>query len=553
VPEVPPQILKIAGQLGRNERVNRRSIATLLEWFGAARRGSAVVAEIRAALLSAGLETDPDFTHGNTNDYITFCLIGEAEKAVSPAAGLDKPVQARPIAEATGGPETSHSDEPSDDFLEPEADDDERQVADDDRPVVSQPADWIITVLREQKEAGLLDLQPPFQRQYVWGLKPELPSRLIESVLLEIPIPPLYFGKLAGGKLEVIDGQQRLTTFINFIKNEFALRRLIRMPSLNGKKFCDLSTEYQEKIKRTPIRTVMIDAGNNNDLRYEIFERLNRGSMGLNEQELRNCVYRGKFNELLAALESDSKWRIIKGGDPEPRFKEREMILRFFALANRIDFYTGGLKRFLNDYMENYAPKNDVAIKEQELMFLQTMRNVYTVFGLHSGRLYSIPPGSRDGRWDTKFSIAALEIQASALLGQEPARVQKVADQIQEHFLFLLLTDKAMKEAISQHTGGSAPTKLRWTKFKSIIQPLLANVVLEPRFFDFQFRKQLYDKNPICAICRNQIHSLEDSTVDHIIPYSKGGKTVPKNGQLSHRSCNAIKNATVPGGVADTE
>jgi 5-methylcytosine-specific restriction endonuclease McrA len=75
---------------------------------------------------------------------------------------------------------------------------------------------------------------------------------------------------------------------------------------------------------------------------------------------------------------------------------------------------------------------------------------------------------------------------------------------------------------------------------------VLDNVLIEPRFFNFQFRKELYDKNPLCALCDNQILSFEDSTVDHIIPYSKKGKTVRENGQLSHRSCNARKNAAMP-------
>jgi hypothetical protein len=183
-------------------------------------------------------------------------------------------------------------------------------------------------------------------------------------------------------------------------------------------------------------------------------------------------------------------------------------------------------------------------------MFRQTMQNIYIVFGPNSGRLYSIPSGSHDGRWDKKFSIAALEIQASALMGQDPAKVQKVADQIHEHFLFLLLTEKAVQEAISQATGGSAPTKLRWSAFKSLIQPVLENVILEPRVFNFEVRRQLYDANPVCAICKNRIHLLEDSAVDHILPYSQGGKTIRENGQLSHRSCNAIKNASVPPDLA---
>ena len=538
--EVPPKILEIAERLGRNERLRHRSVGTLLKWFGAARRGDVVVSKIRAALLSAGLETYPDFTQGSVNDYITFRLIGAAKKAGSPTEPMaPTTVQAVPVQTST------QPDEPSDDFLEPEVDDEEHPP-DDDRPVVSEPADWTISSLREKWEGNTLDLQPHFQREYVWALKPELPSRLIESVLLKIPIPPLYFGRIDGGKLEVIDGQQRLTTLIDFVTNKFPLQRLTRMPSLKGLRFRDLSEEYQEKIKGTPIRTVVIDAGKNTDLRYEIFERLNRGSMALNEQELRNCVYRGRFNVLLSELEEDPKWRIVKGGDaPEPRFKEREMILRFLALANRIDFYTGGLKRFLNDYMAKWAPHDPAAIDEQAQMFRQTMQNVSIVFGPNSGRLYNVPPGGPAGRWDTKFSIAALEIQASALLRQDPAKVQQVSDQIREHFLFLLLTDKAMQDAISQHTSGGAATKLRWTKLKSVVQPLLDNVVKEPRFFSFQFRKDLYDKNPTCAICGNQIHLLEDSTVDHIDPYSKGGKTVLENAQLSHRYCNAMKNATV--------
>jgi hypothetical protein len=445
-------------------------------------------------------------------------------------------------------PQSDPPDQPSDDYLEPEGDN-EPQAPDDARPVVSKPADWTITSLREKWDGGLLDLQPAFQRQYVWQLKPELPSRLIESVLLEIPIPPLYFGRLPGGKLEVIDGQQRLTTLINFISNEFALRRLSSMPSLNGKTFRDLSTEYQEKIKDTPIRTVEIDTGRNTDLRYEIFERLNRGSMALNEQELRNCVFRDKFNVLLSTLEKDHAWRRVKGGDvPEPRFKEREMILRFFALANRVNFYTGNLKRFLNDYMAKYAPRDAAAIDEQARIFTQTMQNAHIVFGPHSGRLYNGPPrGSNDGEWDTKFSIAALEIQASALLGQDPAKVQRVADQIRESFLFFLLTDQNnIQEAISSSTSTSVSTKLRWMAFKSVIQPLLNSVPSEPRFFNVQFQKELYDKKPICALCNNQILSFEDCTVDHVIPYSKKGKTGRENGQLSHRSCNARKNAAMP-------
>ena len=102
----------------------------------------------------------------------------------------------------------------------------------------------------------------------------------------------------------------------------------------------------------------MIDAAGNTELRYEIFERLNRGSMALNEQELRNCVFRGPFNQLLAELEKEPYWRKVKGSiDPEGRFKEREMILRVFAFANRLAQYTGNLKRVFIGCPQGFEPR----------------------------------------------------------------------------------------------------------------------------------------------------------------------------------------------------
>jgi hypothetical protein len=374
-----------------------------------------------------------------------------------------------------------------------------------------------------------------------------LPSRLIESILLEIPIPPIYFGKVAEGRLEVIDGQQRLTTLVKFVSNEFALQKLQSMASLNGKVFKNLATEQQEKILDTPIRSIVIDAAGNKDLRYEVFERLNRGSMILNEQEVRNCVYRGPFNDLLAQLEKETQWRKAKGGDaPEGRFREREMILRFFAFADRFHQYAGGLKQFLNEYMGKYAPYEESDLKTHATLFRQTVQNVYAVFGEKSARLYDVNNRTNRGAWETKFSVAAFDIQASSLMNRPAPKVQQAAEQIRELFLFTWLTDTAMRDSVSKRTASSAQTRIRWTKFRELVDPIIDGTVIEPRFFDYGFRKALYEKSDMCQLCKNQIHVFDDGTVDHIIPYSKGGKTVPENGQIAHRGCNAKKNAQMP-------
>jgi hypothetical protein len=358
--------------------------------------------------------------------------------------------------------------------LEPELE--EASDKEDSEPVSSQPHDWTISTIRDKYERGHIDLQPHYQREYVWELRPELPSRLIESILLEIPIPPLYFVRLNSGKIEVVDGQQRLTTLIRFVTNKLRLQKLQKLSSLNGKLFKDLSEQEQEKISDATIRSIVINAGKNLDLRYEIFERLNRGAMALNEQEIRNCAYRGLFCDLLAELEQDANWRKVKGGDtPEHRFIEREMILRFFAFANRIDHYVGNLKTFLNDYMGKHAPNEPNKISELSSMFRQTMQNVYVAFGENSAKIYSVDEVTSSGKWESKFSISALDIQASALIGHSPAKVKAAARSISEAYKFYLATNPQVRLAISRRPAAKEATKTRWFGFKVIVQEILSS------------------------------------------------------------------------------
>lgn len=445
--------------------------------------------------------------------------------------------------------------DPTEDYPELSSENETAVVEGDEKPIQWNAADWTVDVLRDKLAKGKIDLQPEYQREYVWRLKPELPSRLIESLLLHIPIPPIYFAKLATGSWEVIDGQQRLTTLFQFVGNEFELQKLNKMGSLNGLKFAGLSEKHQDTILNATIRSVVIETGTNDQMRYEVFERLNRGAMALNEQEIRNCVYRGGFCDLLAKLEKDQSWRKVKGGsEPEPRFAEREMILRFFAFAERINHYKGNLKRFLNGYMSDYAPKEQDKIDEQAEMFRQTMGNIYSVFGNQSARLYSAGTEDQptvDGKWETKFSVSALDIQASAMYGQNPAKVQIAAEQIREAYLLYILSNPQVRLAISRQPASATATKTRCFGFKAIVQDILTNTNIEPRFFDYSFRHQLFDADPTCKLCSNQIHNFDDCAVDHILPYSRGGKTEPTNAQLAHRSCNGRKCANIASGTVN--
>ena len=112
------------------------------------------------------------------------------------------------------------------------------------------------------------------------------------------------------------------------------------------------------------------------------------------------------------------------------------------------------------------------------------MQNIYSVFGKNSARFYVVNPRTKLGNWDTKFSVTAFDIQASALMNQHPMRVQRSAEQIKELFLFTWLTDTDIQTATTKATGSAVQTKTRWTRFRTLADPIIGGAVIEPRFFD---------------------------------------------------------------------
>lgn len=186
------------------------------------------------------------------------------------------------------------------------------------RKVYTEQGDPEIESLYRKWKDGDLDIQPDFQRGFVWDIIKA--SRLIESILLDIPLPVIYLSQEKDGREYVIDGQQRLTSFFSYIDGklpdpqlpfgkDFKLNSLNVFSELIGKYFKDLPKELQKKIRYYKIRTITFRKESEQDLKFEVFERLNTGSVSLNDQELRNCIYRGKYNDLLWELSEDKTFR----------------------------------------------------------------------------------------------------------------------------------------------------------------------------------------------------------------------------------------------------
>jgi uncharacterized protein with ParB-like and HNH nuclease domain len=208
---------------------------------------------------------------------------------------------------------------------------------------------------------------PDYQRQFVWGIERE--SELIESILLGIPIPSLFMATNPDSTWEIVDGVQRLSTIAHFaasnneifkkINRKQALRieGLEKLTSLNNSSYDDLAKPIQLMFMTRPIRVTVLNDKSDLSVRFDLFERLNTGGVSLTNQEIRNCIFRGKFNELLKSLsKTDDFVTAVKLKETaQQNGMAEEYVLRFFAYLENHGEFEHSVKEFLNDYMKEHA------------------------------------------------------------------------------------------------------------------------------------------------------------------------------------------------------
>lgn len=222
--------------------------------------------------------------------------------------------------------------------------------------ITSYGADYPVDMLVKRLDDEVIFV-PAFQRQYVWTLKQA--SRFIESLLLGLPVPGIFLSKEQDTqKLIIIDGQQRLSTLYFFYNGifkpsgiEFKLKGVQK--NFEGKSFKDLTNEEKLKLNDSIIHATIVkqdEPSEDESSIYHIFERLNTGGTSLQPQEIRACIYRGDFNDLIHSLNKNKSWRYIYGKESN-KLKDEELILRFFALYFNLDNYKIPLKEFLNKFM----------------------------------------------------------------------------------------------------------------------------------------------------------------------------------------------------------
>lgn len=421
-------------------------------------------------------------------------------------------------------------------------------VAPRERRVKTKPADPPFETLHGWIKRGRLELQPEFQRNFVWNTGKA--SKLVESVLLNVPIPVIYVAEDVGGKLEVVDGQQRLTSLASFVDGRFPDGRDFRLTSLqvldelNGRRFSELNDEQQNEIWNTTLRLIIIERDSHPDVKFEVFERLNEGAVKLNDQELRNCVYRGSYNELLASLANNAYMLKIMGATgPHPRMADRQLILRFFAMWRNTHLrYRSPMKQFLNREMEAHRFAKDRDLSEMRAAFEKSIEMAYAVFGANAFRRYNPGTEAQRGHWETKkLNMGLWDTVLYTFSFYEKAQVIPVADRIREEFLDLMTNDERFVDYIT--STGDKPDRVQYRAevWKERMNAVVGNPHREPRSFSRQLKEELFRNDPTCQICGQRIHDVDDAEVDHIEHYWRGGKTIPENARLTHRYCNRVR------------
>lgn len=430
--------------------------------------------------------------------------------------------------------------------LDDEKDTDEQDDLSDKRKIYTEQGDPEIDSLHKRFLKGRLNVQPEFQRQFVWDEVKS--SRLIESALLDIPIPIVYLSEEKDGKENVIDGQQRLTSFFSFIdgkfpdSKEFKLKKLNVFTELNGKKFNQLSEELQDKITTYKIRVIKFKKESDGDLQFEIFARLNSGSVPLNDQELRNCVFRGKFNELLKELSQDKDFKYLLGiATPDRRMKDRELVLRFatFHFYTYLN-YAAPIKKFLNDSMEKYQNISSSDETNLRNAFKNTVQIIRSLLDTNAfKRFYRGDEKNKNGKWETqKFNVSLFDILMYSFAREDKNTVYQNLDRIREALIDLMTKDQDFIDSIELSTSSKKAVTNRFDKWRFTLQTILGVGAKEPRCFTLQLKQKLYEADDSCAICGNKIRNIDDAAVDHIEQYWTGGKTIPDNARLTHRYCN---------------
>lgn len=344
-----------------------------------------------------------------------------------------------------------------------------------ERKIVTQAYDKSVSDVVRMVEDGEIRLDPDYQRNYVWDNKKA--SLLVESIILNVPIPIIYVSQEKDETWTVIDGLQRLYSLKRFFNGAFKLTGMEVLKELNKCDINNLSPKAARMLKNGLLRIIMISCDSNEDIKYDVFMRLNTGSVHLTEQELRNCLYRGSFNDTLKQLSKNDQWlRLIGLSKPHKRMADRELILRFFALYKNWDAelekvmnYRGRMKTFLNEFMRQNQNITPMQRYEYEDIFNESVRKVSFIFGENAFKRLR-PDGTREN----PINRALMDVLLISVTQFKYEELQSKHTQILMNWEELS-KDQAFQNSVQNGTSDTKVLEYRLSRWCSVLKSLMNN------------------------------------------------------------------------------
>ena len=307
---------------------------------------------------------------------------------------------------------------------------------------------------------GRFILDPDFQRDFVWDKSKQ--SRLIESILMRIPLPVFYVAEDMKGRLIVVDGRQRLTTFQRFLDGKLKLK-LEDRPDLNGKQFAELEPRLQNRVEDCQLHFYIIDHAVAERARLDIFERVNGGET-LTRQQMRNAIYNGASTKFLRDQAKSELFIEATGKSLDAKkMYDREFVNRFcsFSLLE-LKSYRGDMDEWLARGLIEMNKMDNVALSNLRERFERSLRNNKTVFGKHAFRKHKTPNQSR-----SIFNASLYDVMITGLADVSEDTVSENADALRAKFYALMDHDIFIK-AITHGPNTAKAVRTRFEIAKKI-------------------------------------------------------------------------------------
>jgi hypothetical protein len=340
------------------------------------------------------------------------------------------------------------------------------------RDLVTSTLDYNLETLSSLVRSKTIDLSPRYQRRFRWTAVRQ--SRLIESFLMNVPVPPVFLNEDDYGKFSVIDGKQRIRAIDQFMRGALKLRDLKVFSDINGRTFDDLPESLQNVLRtRANIRAVIILRQSDPDIKFEVFQRLNTGGVSLNPQEIRNSTWPGPLNDLILDLSEHPDFHGALGISDRGRsgiyreMRDAEFVLRYLAFKDTWPTFAGGMMRHMDNYMKQFQHAEPAAVDELRKDFLDTLSVVEAAFGANAFRRWE--PHRR--AWRRQVLAALFDAEMFAARGRDASKASAVAAEIEAR-MKELFTDKDFQDSISAATNTPALFRRRIEAVRNVLDDL---------------------------------------------------------------------------------